>query len=170
MRRNAPAPLWGLKQSHAAPNSEGVKNDHGRLRLLLLAAFVLAWVIVLAMAGRPSQQPEILDWWSFRAAAVWTSAFCGLVLLTARLRWLLGPGGTQSLEALFRALRSSAVLWAFSAGAPLLLAAAALAWLHVMNVPFDAPLVIGLMGGGGLAVIFELLLANVGREHTGAQT
>ena len=140
-------------------------NDRGRLRLLLLAAFALAWVIVIAMAGRPSREPEILDWWSVRAAAVWTAAVCGLVLLSMRLRWLLGPRGTALLEAMFRTLRSSAPLWAVSAGAPLVLGAAALAWLHVMSVPFDTPLVIGLFGGAGLAVIYELLLISAGRER-----
>jgi hypothetical protein len=44
-----------------------VENHRGRLRLLLLAGFALAWIIVLAMAGRPSRQPEILAWWSVRA-------------------------------------------------------------------------------------------------------
>jgi hypothetical protein len=91
-------------------------------------------------------------------------------LLTARLRWLLGPRGTQSLEALFRTLRSNATLWAFSASAPLLLGAAALAWLRIMSVPFDMPLVVGLLGGAGLAVIFEVLLASVGRESRSART
>jgi hypothetical protein len=145
-------------------------NDRSWLRALLLLAFALAWVIVLAMAGRPSREPEILDWWSVRAAAVWTAAMCGLILLTARMRWLLGPRGTELLEALFRALRSSAALWAISAGAPLLLGGGALAWLRIMGVCFDTPLLIGLLGAAGLAVIFELLLVSVGRERHSART
>ena len=144
--------------------------DRSWLRALLLTAFALAWVIVLAMAGRPSREPEILDWWSVRAAAVWTAAVCALILLTARLRWLLGPRGTELLEALFRGLRSSAALWALSAGAPLLLGGAAFAWLRIMGVSFDTPLLIGLVGGAGLAVIFELLLLSVGRERRSAGT
>ena len=144
---------------------EGVEEERRRLRGYLLIAFALAWVLVLAMAARPSRQPVILDWWSVRAAAVWTAASCALIMLTARLRWLLGPRGTELLVAVFRGLRSTATLWVLSAAAPLLLGAVALVWLHMMGVPFDAPLRIGLGAGLGLALIFELLLASVGQER-----
>jgi hypothetical protein len=138
--------------------------------VLLLAAFALAWVVVLAMASRPSREPEILDWWSVRAAAVWIAAACGLTLLTARLRWLLGPRGTELLEAMLRGLRSSAALWAFSTGTPFVLAGAAFVWLRTMGVSFDTPPLIGLSGGVGLALIFEWLLASAGREQRPSRT
>jgi hypothetical protein len=159
-----------LKATPASPNSQAMGNDRAHLRGLLIAAFGFVWVIVLAIASRPSQQPEILDWWSARAAAVWTAAVCGLILLSARLRWLLGPRGTQLIETLFRGLRSSAALWAFSASAPLLVGAAALAWLRIMSVPFDMPLLTGLMGAAGLAITFELLLASAGRKRRSVDT
>lgn len=142
-----------------------MRIDARTLRALLLVSFVLCCGIVVALAGRPSREPEIFDWWSVRAAAVWSAAVCALALAATRLRWLLGPRGTRLLIAVFRGLRSSHGLWLTAALTPLVAGVAALAWLHAMGVPFDAPLQIGLACGAGISLIFEVLLATVGRER-----